>query len=52
MVNWFGMGGYGYYVWSCYGLAIIILGLNVIEPLRRQNRIMNKLRKAQQDNEA
>ena len=38
------MGGYGVYVWSAYGFAIIILVINVIIPMRRQSVVLRALR--------
>ena len=38
------MGGYGVYVWSAYGFAIVILVINVIIPIRRRNVVLKALR--------
>ena len=38
------MGGYGAYVWSAYGFAIIVLVINVIIPMRRRNVVLRALR--------
>ncbi|MEE8624405.1 MAG: heme exporter protein CcmD [Acidiferrobacterales bacterium] len=38
------MGGYGVYVWSAYGFAIIILVINVIIPMRRRSVVLRALR--------
>ena len=41
-MNWnefFHMGGYGFYIWLSYASAAIVLGLNVILPLRR-NKVL------------
>ncbi|MEE8379239.1 MAG: heme exporter protein CcmD [Gammaproteobacteria bacterium] len=37
------MGGYGFYVWTSYGLCAIVLILNVIQSLSRQRKIMREL---------
>lgn len=29
------MGGHGFYIWFSYAAAVVVLGLNVILPLRR-----------------
>ncbi|WP_462380558.1 heme exporter protein CcmD [Pseudomonas sp. Marseille-QA0892] len=34
------MGHHGSYVWSAYGLCVVILMLNVILPLRARSRFM------------
>ncbi len=41
MAEFFAMGGYAFYVWSAYGLTVLVLLLNVVIPgwrLRRQRR--------------
>jgi len=43
-VEFFNMGGYAIYVWSCYLLATIILSLNVWLPLRKYRGQQKKLR--------
>ena len=34
MAELFQMGKYGAYVWSAYGLAVIVMGYVVIKPIR------------------
>jgi heme exporter protein D len=46
-VNWadfFAMGGYALYVWGSYGLAAVILILNVVQPWRRAKLVREQLR--------
>ncbi len=46
-MNWsqfFAMGGYGFYVWSAYGLATLILILNLYIPLARRKTLRRQLR--------
>lgn len=46
-MNWpqfFAMGGYGFYVWSSYGLAALILILNLYFPLARRKTVRRLLR--------
>jgi len=38
MNDFFSMGGYASYVWSSYGLALVILLINVILPRRNHTR--------------
>lgn len=33
------MGGYAAYVWSAYGMLIIVLSVNLLPPLLRQRRL-------------
>ena len=37
------MGTYGAYVWSAYGLAVIVLAMNLILPLRRRRVVRRQL---------
>ena len=41
MTEFFYMGGYGSYVWSAYGLSLVVLAVNVIVAHRR-NRIVRR----------
>jgi heme exporter protein D len=45
-MNWsdfFGMGGYGFYVWTSYLLAAVILFINVLLPFFRRNSVRQRL---------
>lgn len=33
------MGGYAFYVWTSYGLTLIVLIANVVWPLQRRKKI-------------
>lgn len=37
------MGGYGFYVWTSYGIATVVLLLNVIMPLVRRKQFLREL---------
>jgi len=37
------MGGYGFYVWTSYGIALIILLLNMFAPLRQRRKLLNDI---------
>ncbi len=43
------MGGYGFYVWTSYGLAAIVLLANVVMPLfsarKTRQELLGKLRR-------
>ncbi|VFN00525.1 MAG: heme exporter protein D [Candidatus Kentron sp. G] len=43
MMEFFHMGGYGLYVWSAYGLALVILLMNLIQARSCQRRIEKTL---------
>jgi len=42
--DFFAMGGYGFYVWTSYLLAAVVLALNVILPLRARKTVRARLR--------
>jgi len=33
MTEFFAMGGYGFYVWTSFGLSALIIGINIINPI-------------------
>lgn len=45
-MNWsefWNMGGYAFYVWTSYGLALLVLAANVIAPVRQRRRLLHEL---------
>jgi heme exporter protein D len=42
MADFIGMGGHGLYVWLAYGIALAILLLNVVQPLRQTRQLLNQ----------
>jgi heme exporter protein D len=45
-MNWsefFAMGHYGFYVWSAYGLAAVVLIVNLWLPLKRRKTVQQQL---------
>ena len=44
------MGGYGFYVWTPYGITLLVLIINIILPARQKTRLLadiaRKLRRA------
>lgn len=46
-MNWsefFAMGGYGFYVWSSYGCAALVLIGNVVSAMRKHTMTLKMLR--------
>ena len=43
MMEFFHMGGYAFYVWGAYGLAFVILLINLIQPVFCQRRTEKEL---------
>jgi heme exporter protein D len=41
MADFIAMGGHGLYVWLAYGIALVILLLNVLQPLRQTRQFFN-----------
>jgi heme exporter protein D len=39
------MGGYGFYVWSSFGLAAVVLAANLALPLLSRRRLQDELRR-------
>ncbi len=37
------MGGYGFYVWTAYGIALVVLLLNVVLPLLQRKQLLREL---------
>ncbi len=37
------MGGYGFYVWMSYGIAFVVLLLNVVVPLVQRKQFLREL---------
>jgi heme exporter protein D len=42
------MGGYALYVWSSYGLGVVVLLLNTVLPMRHEKQIIQNLKKRQE----
>lgn len=41
------MGGHGPYVWSAYGISLLVMAWLVFAPLRRQRALLVELRERQ-----
>ncbi len=41
--EFFNMGGYGFYVWSSFGLAFVMLIWQIIQPLLEQKSIRRSI---------
>jgi heme exporter protein D len=47
MINWsefFYMGGYAFYIWPAYGIALCILLANILVPYGRQKKLMREVK--------
>ena len=46
MQEFFHMGGYAFYVWTSYSIALFVLLLNVILPLRQRKKLLGGIARA------
>lgn len=37
------MGGYAFYVWTSFGIATVVLTVNIIQPLLRHRQLRRKI---------
>lgn len=47
MMNWtefFAMGNYGFYVWTSYALAALVLTINILVPLLERKAVRARLK--------
>jgi heme exporter protein D len=54
MKEFFDMGGYAFFIWTSYGLALIVLVANLIIPMIHERNLLRvlarKLRRKRRDN--
>ncbi len=43
MQEFFNMGGYAFFVWTSYGLALVVLVINIILPMLKEGSILRAL---------
>ncbi len=43
--EFFNMGGYAAFVWSSYGLALVVLLLNILLPWQQHRQTVRKLKR-------
>ena len=43
MMAWFDFGVHTPFVWSVYGIALVIFGMNVLVPIIQHRRIVKRL---------
>ncbi len=41
--TFFHMGGYAPYVWSAYGIALVVLAYNIISPAWQRRRLLREI---------
>ena len=51
LAEFFAMGGYAFYVWTSYGLTLIVLLGNIIIPIWQRKQLLRSLSLKQQRSE-
>jgi heme exporter protein D len=47
-MNWsefFHMGGYAFFVWTSYGLALVVVVANIVAPLMQRKRVIKHIKR-------
>ncbi|PCI05044.1 MAG: heme exporter protein CcmD [Gammaproteobacteria bacterium] len=47
-MNWsefFNMGGYAFYVWSSYALALVIVIANIVSPMMQRKKVIARIKR-------
>ena len=44
MAEFFGMGGYAFYVWAAYAVFLVVLCLDALAPSWQRRRVLRELR--------
>ena len=44
--EFFHMGGYAVYVWSSYGLALLLVVANIVSPIIERKRVIARVKRA------
>jgi heme exporter protein D len=47
MKEFFAMGGYAFYVWMSYGIALIVLIANLVSPLMQRRKLLADIARRQ-----
>jgi heme exporter protein D len=48
LAEFFNMGGYAFYVWTSYGLTLVVLLVNIILPIVQRKQLLRSLSLKQQ----
>jgi heme exporter protein D len=44
--EFFAMGGYAFFVWTSYGIALLVVVLNIVMPVLHRKKVINRVRRA------
>ncbi len=48
-MNWsefFHMGGYAFFVWTSYGLTLIVIVANIVLPMMQRKQVISRIKRA------
>jgi len=48
-MNWsefFHMGGYAFFVWTSYGITLIVVVANIVAPIMQRKKIISRIKRA------
>ena len=48
-MNWsefFDMGGYAFFVWTSYGIALLVIVLNIVMPMVHRKKVISRVKRA------
>ena len=44
--EFFAMGGYAFFVWTSYGIALAVVVLNIVMPIVRRKKVIKQVKRA------
>ncbi len=47
-MNWsefFHMGGYAFFVWTSYGLTLIVIVANIVSPIMQRKKVISRIKR-------
>ena len=48
-MNWsefFDMGGYAFFVWTSYGLTLLVVVANIVSPIMQRKKVISRIKRA------
>jgi len=44
--EFFAMGGYAFFVWTSYGIALVVILLNIVMPMIERKKVISRVKRA------
>ncbi len=44
--EFFAMGGYAFFVWTSYGIALLVIVLNIVMPMIHRKKVISRVKRA------